>query len=790
VLTPPGLVSDRGGGLLSDRGGSIISNNGAGLISDAGGLYRLLALEQVPQVGAKVYVLDAQGRPLRGRDGRALHAVTDAEGRYAFTGDLPTHNMVLAVELAAGKGLWQAILPKDAPSPRKVDLDLISTLTTSYILGRYVTPQADPQGTFDKLPAAAEADTRSRASNAFVEAGGRVPESFDPAVTVPVVDGLRRRDAAFDGQLENVRRLLVAGGLSDLGNGMPATQVPLNGVSGVVAAADGTLFVYAGNDKRIWRVANGRAEAVVGNGLFDPDTQDHGGKRALEAPLHVVRCATLDARGALVYCDRYRVYAVGTDGTLRSLATLRTDAKLITPGPRGTLLVLDDAGTVTSLAEGRAPRELGRAVGSPEQTHIWTGVYNARTGVLQLVAASQDGKMYAFAFDPASGKSSPLPSAPASSVASWSLGTDGSIFVQPGFEPVVQRTLPDGTATGHVEGLPNVVPQAPVTVAPDGTLYVFSYNTVSKVTPSGLVVVAGLDPASQDASPGDGTLITDPHGIAVVGQTLYIADGTRLLRQPLGAAAATVVVEGLGGLARVAADPAGNVYLLEGGNEDGGGWQPGGSQIRRVTPAGVGSIVHQTGGAPADPRTICDFLPLADSSLLLLEAELTSDILNDRAEGRMVLSTLTPDGRKAEWGRRDVLFGRPAEHHALVRAKDGTLYTVGSGELTRWASDGTHSVVATDPLLSLWCPSAVLFDGRGRLLLPDDRARLMRYDPVTGARTQIAGVGGALLNGTTVDSAVRNPTYMALSDDGTLYVVDKGNRQIKKVPMAAVEAVP
>jgi hypothetical protein len=790
VLTPPGIISDRGGGLLSDRGGSIIGNHGAGLTSDAGSLYRLLALEQVPQVGAKVYVLDALGRPLRGRDGRALHAATDAEGRYAFTGDLPTHNMVLAVELAGGKGLWQAILPKDAPSPRRVDLDLISTLTTSYILGRYVSPQADPQATLDKLPAAAEADTRSRASNAFVEAGARVPESFDPAVTVPVVDGLRRRDAALDGQLEHVKRLLVAGGLSDLGNGMPATQIPLNGVSGVLAAGDGSLFVYAGNDKRIWRVANGRAEAVVGNGLFDPDTRDHGGKRALEVPLHVVRCATLDARGALVFCDRYRVYAVGTDGTLRSLATLSTDANLITPGPRGTLLVVDDAGTVTSLAEGQAPRELGRAVGRTEKTHIWTGVYNESSGVLQLVAASQDGGMYAFAFEPATGKSSPLPAAPASAEASWGLGTDGSIFVQPGFDPVVQRTMPDGTPTGRVEGLPYVVPQAPVTVAPDGTLYVYAYNTVSKVTPSGLVVVAGIDPANSDAPSGDGTVITDPHGIAVVGETLYVADGTRLVRQPLGAAAATVVLEGLGGSARVAADPAGNVYVLEGGNEDGGGWQPGGSQIRRVTPAGVASIVHQTGNTPTDPRTICDFLPLADGSLLLLEAELTSDIVNDRAGGRIVLSVLTPDGRREERGRRDVLFGRPAEHHALVSAKDGTLYTVGCGELTRWASDGSHSVVARDPLLSLWCPSAVLFDGRGRLLLPDDRARLMRYDPVTGFTTHIAGVGGALLNGATVDSAVRNPTYMALSADGTLYIVDKGNRQIKKVPMAAVDAVP
>lgn len=217
---------------------------------------------------------------------------------------------------------------------------------------------------------------------------------------------------------------------------------------------------------------------------------------------------------------------------------------------------------------------------------------------------------------------------------------------------------------------------------------------------------------------------------------------------------------------------------------------PGGNRIRRLSPTGDLLTAYAPPEHPDQPRTIADFLARPDGSLIVLEAELTTPIANHRAEGRLTLSTVGKDGRAAVLGTRAVAFGRPADHQALLLDRAGTIHTVGSGELTRWPVGGAPAVVARNELFELWTPSCVLFDSRGRLLLPDSRGLLMRLDPATGARVVVAGPGGALLNGATVDTSLRLANYPTLAEDGTLYLVDRGNKQIKQLPMASVEAVP
>jgi sugar lactone lactonase YvrE len=260
VTGPAGLISDHGGGIVSNNGGGVVSNNGAGVVSNNGagltgrsGYALLAALQQVPLPRARVEVVDAAGKPVAGPDGRALVTNTDAQGHYAFAGVVPKHNWIVRVPLADGSGAFEAIAPPTQTAA--VDVDLISTLTTRYILDRYVASQTlDPTLTLDKLPADVEAATRAKAKAALASGTAAVPDALTPRKVDATVEQLREQDPSLDQQLDAVRKLLVVAGLSDLGNGELATAVPLRFVSSLMTGPGGTLVFSSALDGRIWRL--------------------------------------------------------------------------------------------------------------------------------------------------------------------------------------------------------------------------------------------------------------------------------------------------------------------------------------------------------------------------------------------------------------------------------------------------------------------------------------------------------------------------------------------------------
>jgi hypothetical protein len=377
-----GIVSNNSGGIIANNAGSLtgvvrapaslIANNAGNIISGNTGGYRLLGtVTEAPVGNATVKLLYADGRAVTGADGKPITAVTDAQGKYTFAGILPAKNLQVAVELG-DKGTLKAIASREGGEKRTVDVNLISTLTTGYILNQYVKGQADPNATFDKLPSSVEAETRAKATTAFEGGNTAVPARLTDTEVVQTVDALRQQSTTFNAQMEEVKKLLIAAGQSDLGAGRLGTEVNLDIVGNLLVTADGTLYITAPTDRRLWKLdAAGKLQTAAGIGTAG--TESLTGKEGPTAPLASLRSVGLDAQGRfLIQEDDLsweledapacgRLSWLGTDGKLTELSRA-VGAGVAVPGTGDEVIVIaeradSDTGDVQvfSVKPGQAP---------------------------------------------------------------------------------------------------------------------------------------------------------------------------------------------------------------------------------------------------------------------------------------------------------------------------------------------------------------------------------------------------------------------------------------------------
>ncbi|MDB5102168.1 MAG: hypothetical protein JWM80_6589 [Cyanobacteria bacterium RYN_339] len=827
VLAPPGILSNNGSGILSNNGSGVISDNGAGVIANNGSGYHALSVTQTALAGAKVYVLDAQGRTIRGGDGKALMATTDAQGRYAFTGDLPTHNFLLAVELADGKGLWQAILPKDAPSPRKVDLDVISTLTTGYILGQYVAGQADQQATLDKLPAAAEADTRAKAGAAFDLAGDQVPDRFSADVTLPVVEGLRKRDPAFDAQMEVVKSLLIAAGQSDFGNGQAATKTRFGRLKTVLPLPDGSFWLCSEDDGRIWSVdPAGTLHALAGTGVKGaaPAAGQAATAAALARPLGLTR----DAAGKLVFIDGEKLFRVGDDGKLAVVCDRVARAEAVLPGGADTLWVPDFNGSAYRVVGPRA----GTAFPPDFSASLPVG---ASPGRLQSAGSRADGGVclvtgYSLSATDgyavegagcildAAGHAAAPPALPGHLLGvaqdgTWaSLDLDGSLVF----------TSPDGKVlrcpAAQVAKLPAFGPFAQIKANHvdangfwnvnfafgNGKAYVFSMYEVHELSADGTVRhVAGLDPARVADGDANAVSLDTPTGLAPgTDGTLYLTDDAlkQVLKRDL--AGKITRFSGIGGweISRLSRPSANKATLTYGSSppiefgvtyaapaalarysfpslirQDAKGQVmvlDMSSFLRRLEPNGDLKSVLDTGSGAA----VADYLPQPDGTTLVALADAAgARVVRLAADGQQTVVVTVP-GLKYNYSGIPLNLASGADGRVYVLASD-TLYQVTAGALAPLHKDDR---LLSTPDSGMGTVARLAVDATGRLYATIDDM-LLRWAPGGSPLEVLAGPGGKLLNGTTADDSLQQPLSPAFGPGGDLYVVDRGNKQVKRL---------
>jgi hypothetical protein len=349
VALPASLLGDRGGGVISNGGAGLISQNGGRLISDMGASYRLQeATAPVAVAGALVVLVDAAGEPVLDAGGRPYTAKTDAQGRYAFVQAPSDRALVVVCQLPGQAAQAAALAPR---TTREANMDVASTVMSAYVLERFARTQADPQASLERLPVELEARTRT-ATGAAV-AAGQAPAELGKDAAVAFLEGLRQREAGLDALYEEVRRVMVVAGQSDLGAGQDATQARFTKLVGVARGTDGTWHMMDAGVGRLWRVTGGKLTAVAGlggaaEGASEPQPTPAPGARALEVRLDDVVAMRRDSSGRPLLLAPDRLDRLEPDGTLTRLWTGAGNAETrgLVPMPSDGVLVVTAAGLV------------------------------------------------------------------------------------------------------------------------------------------------------------------------------------------------------------------------------------------------------------------------------------------------------------------------------------------------------------------------------------------------------------------------------------------------------------
>jgi len=363
-----------------------------------------------------------------------------------------------------------------------------------------------------------------------------------------------------------------------------------------------------------------------------------------------------------------------------------------------------------------------------------------------------------------------------------------------------------------------------VAVAGDGSVYIadFGNNRVRRVSPSGVITTFAGD--SKDGYTGDGgpatsAELSEPFGVAVAADgTVYIADsGNSVIRRvsPLGVIT-TVAGNGQDGYSgdngpatsaelgypegvAVAAD--GSFDIADDGNQD----------IRRVNSSGVITTVAgngQTGyrgdNGPATAAALSDPTGVAvgrDGSIYI------ADHNNNRVRRVSpsgIITTFAGDGEGGFSGDNGpATAAELTSPNGVAVGRDGSIYIAdrGNNRIRRVNPSGIITTVAGDGLqgfggdkgpatsAELDSPTDVVVGGDGSVYIADyGNNRIRRVTP-KGVITTVAGNGedgSSGDNGQATAAALSDPVGVAVASDGTIYIADYGNDQVRRVSPTGV----
>jgi hypothetical protein len=861
TATGGSLVSNNGAGVISNNSGSLsgvvrapaslISNNGGGIISNNSGGYRvrsfrlLSTVSEVAVAKAKVTLLDAEGKQLLGTDGKPIVTETDAQGHYSFKGILPANNLLVAVVLAGDKGTLKAIAPKGGGDTRKADLNLISTLTTGYILNQYVNTQANRQSTLDKLPPSVESETRAKAATAFNESGASVPDKLTDASVVQTVTTMRQKSEVFNAQMEDVKKLLIAAGQSDLGSGRPALEVSFDWVNHLLLDASGKLLIACNYDRRLWRIdANGNLVTAAGKGgtasLASPN-----GINGPDAALARFASVTSDAQGrALIleeslnyeddaFPDASRLTRLNADGKLTELAARIPNASFALPGAGDEVLVL---AYQYDEEEELASYELWSVMpgAAPVKKHTFSAGDSELLEDCERITGDGQGRLFVVPYglyDEATDTSA---------TALYKLEAGGTALIKVAalpddVEPVLDSrgnvfiwnyetdTITVRKADGTTAPVLSPVPAAfgggsldAAVLAPDGTAYISWGAKVYKVVAGKATAIAGT--GEGQATGGATTVAVAPSGMSVApsgeiffsglnDSAIYRIGTDKQVKLFAGSAAVgdgeeeeedetptlkvgPALQVDLTFPRFVQTDAAGNVYFSDTAGDFVDGGYVSAARVCKVDAAGQLTEAFRL----SEPGSEVDIEGLSvapDGTLYMVVISETEYQGDDEAEedafepARTVRLMRKAPGAAATTLKTDA----DAElilSYALAATADG-LYVAGTatddglGTLSRWTAARGFEALKTDARFKAWDIS-MQADKAGRLYIASGDNRVYRYDVAAGTFKTIAGKGGTHFAGTSVDTSIDAPGYPSFDKDGNLFFADTGHRQIKRIP--------
>ncbi|HEY9723101.1 MAG TPA: hypothetical protein V6D47_13915 [Oscillatoriaceae cyanobacterium] len=777
------LISNNGGSIISNNGSSLIGNNGSSLLTPLGAAYRLAATSSdQPVPGLTLVLTDANGHPVLGADGQPIRAVTDATGHFSLAG-VPGGANARLVGALGNIGALQAIVVPAAGAAQAVDVNVASTLETSYIVDRFVSGQKNPQATFNRLDPASEAKTRALLQ-AAIAAGESGLTQLDGPTLDQLVDGLRGQNASLDDELNAVRALLIPGGQSDLGNGQQATSVSLSEIDGAAIGKNGTLYLDCPDDHRLWQLnADGTIQAAIGNDAYDYTSND--GKTGSQASLLHLFGIAPDANGGfwlledlsgIGHANSARLSRWAPGGTIQEVASAIPGGHAVASAGDGTALVLsaDSSGppALWRYAPGASPTRVCMlsSLSSTQAQNVVVAGLDAQ-GRLYLGTRAPDGAEQLLRLSIPSGALETLRQAAPGAQNAFDLDAAGDQFFFDSQGALCVETPGGQTRTLLADAADNLTLNlGGVVLAPDGSAYVADNNMGGfyHVADGQMTLVAG------DVSAGGGSSLPYPCGLA------QRADGTIVVADDF--------------LNQIVSVDAQKQVTVIAGTGDGTDFGDGGPALQ----AGINSpySLHQA----------------ADGSIVVLDQYQT---------GQEALRRIAADGTITSWLHSPA--NNPITDFDL--APGGTGYVaLSSGEVDQVSATGTLSAIYTAPAGSVlnigsdprgglyilqddatllhWQSGSPVQTVMSNLSVPQDTAQILpdsqgrvlytygdsvfRLDPTSGKQTKLAGPGTAWFAGTSIDQSLRDASFLAFTPQGDLLIADTGHRQIKRIPAAGL----
>ncbi|MEB3327931.1 MAG: hypothetical protein VKQ33_01725 [Candidatus Sericytochromatia bacterium] len=840
VTLPAALISDQGGGLVSDRSSGLVSDRSSGLLGNNAGSplgdrvaglapRRLTGGRRLPAMapvaGATVVVVDAAGHWVPDPEGRPYAATTDAQGAYTFARTPAGVNLLLQVlGLPVVAGTPTAFLPAVAATTgaaaRRVDVDAVSTLTMGYITAKFVQGQ---QAVLDKLPGEVEADTRRKLAQA---AGAELGvSSLAPEAVVAWVDALRAQDTTLDAQVRFVESLLVAG-LSNMGEGLPATEVALASPHRIAVRPDGEVYLVENWAGRVRRIAtDGTLHSVAGGralgpaaGLRREGLGDDG--PAAGAVFSDPRTLALDATGNVYLCDtgHHRIRRI--DAGTRRVSTVAGSTPL--DGDTFSFLPLTPPSAPAPVA-GMPAREA--AITSPHAIAVDAQgrcVFACREGTFRIeadgaltpllhagqvrtpvkLASGPAGDVYAHYHTEGFGRLVGDGFAPATDIPAKVFKTDWHLAAGPGgvlymhgdgalhrFQDGAWRQLMTLEALGRTTGLAATAEH--VWLSADTAGQIWRYTPASDT----LTRVGGVAYDPTRGVRGDELSLNQPRALALDARgRLLVGDGLNgviwrrdadgLYRRLAGngaspdaalpQAAGPAVEQAIGISTTLLPQPDGSLVLCAGNQHHFGLFAV--DAAGRIAPVPLPEGIRPLQVAPDGQGGyyVSDTMltPVPSSRLVHVTDDRVEELVPQRALGAFYGLLPRPDG--------SLYFADVLASVVYRRMPDGTVSQVaGRANATPgFNGDGGPAAAA-----SLRWPMGLAMDAGGHLYIADaHNHRVRRVDARTGVITTLAGEGGSRFAGSGVDDGLQQPVALAFDEAGTLYIADAGHNQVKQIP--------
>lgn len=332
-------------------------------------------------------------------------------------------------------------------------------------------------------------------------------------------------------------------------------------------------------------------------------------------------------------------------------------------------------------------------------------------------------------------------------------------------------------------------------------------NTIRQVTPAGVVTTIAGVAGVQGNADGIETAASfrNPTGLSIdPSGNIYISDNMNCTIRKMSSSGAVSTLAGLAanklGTANgtgdaaafnflmgsaVAADSAGNVYVMESLNSD----------IRKVTPFGVVSSWAGTAGkfgvsdgVGSAARFTFPQAITADAGGNLYIADFGGSNLRKVASDGTVSTLSTTVGQFVSASGLAVdtvgdIYVADAGQHVIKKVSPSGVITTFAGTAgVKGSADGTGAAAGFSS------PSGMVLDASGTLYVADSGNNTIRKITAAGVVTTIAGNAGSVgvSDGTGPSARFNNPTQMGMDSSSNLYVDDAYNGTIRKVTSAGV----